>query len=56
MTNEQMPNVTNAVIAKRAGVPGAREVYNALWDTFHTDPDFDAAVEAAENEETWDDE
>lgn len=56
MTNEQMQNVTNAAIAKRAGVPGAREVYNTLWDTFRADPDFDAALEAAENGETWDDE
>jgi len=47
MTDEQMQNVTNALLAKQAGIPGAREVYNALWDAFHTDPDFDAAVEAA---------
>jgi len=53
MNDQQMQDVANAATAKRIGVPGAREVYNALWDTFHTDPDFDSAVEASENEEDF---
>ena len=49
MTKDDFTNIVNARVGVLIGVPGAREIYNTLWDSLRFDPDFDAAVEEAEN-------
>lgn len=49
MTTEQFKNVEMARFGVLTGVPGARAIYNELHSQFSSDPDFDAAVESAEN-------
>ena len=49
MNNEQFKSVVAAKTGALLGIPGARDIYNALYESLHDDAEFDAAVDEAES-------